>query len=325
MTSYWIKLYFEILDDPKMGTLSDRLWRRVVELFLIAGQVHKDGWIPDTKQLAWMLRMDPGELDKELLEIRQLGIIKGAPGGWWICNFKKRQDASTSTERSQAFREKKRAEQYYDNPDETEVQRKCNEQETKCATDQIRSDTDTDSEKSQKKAFLARAETPKFADFFPNATPIMPPEGFGETVFPPLTGEGHKERTRQALEQGIKEHTGQPDYGAFPEELRPWIGGICHFFELTAPVPRPRSGKSEFARWIKDTYELIKVCQPVGIELLQDIQALANAHSPPTIVKSPGSLIGLAGTAKRKRKVQGTGPENYRRYIEGEHSEVGEY
>ena len=318
MTSYWIKLYFEILDDPKMGTLSDRLWRRVVELFLIAGQVHKDGWIPDTKQLAWMLRMDPGELDKELLEIRQLGIIKGAPGGWWICNFKKRQDASTSTERSQAFREKKRAEQYYDNPDETEVQRKCNEQETKCATDQIRSDTDTDSEKSQKKAFLAREQPPNFQTYFPNATvetPSLIPHG--------LAVEARKERTRQALEQGIKEHIGEQDYGAFPEELRPWIGGICHFFELSPPVPRPRSGKSEFARWIKDTYELIKVCQPVGIELLQDITTLANAHSPPTIVKSPGSLIGLAGTAKRKRKI--TGPDSHRRYIEGEHSEVGEY
>jgi len=26
---YWIKLYHEILNDPKMGRLPDRLWRRI--------------------------------------------------------------------------------------------------------------------------------------------------------------------------------------------------------------------------------------------------------------------------------------------------------
>ena len=31
MYKYWIKLYHEILDDPKMGRLSDRTWRRTNE------------------------------------------------------------------------------------------------------------------------------------------------------------------------------------------------------------------------------------------------------------------------------------------------------
>jgi hypothetical protein len=29
----WIKLYLEILDDPKMGKLPDWCWRRAIELF----------------------------------------------------------------------------------------------------------------------------------------------------------------------------------------------------------------------------------------------------------------------------------------------------
>ena len=31
---YWIKLYHEVLDDPKMALLPDRLWRRTIELFI---------------------------------------------------------------------------------------------------------------------------------------------------------------------------------------------------------------------------------------------------------------------------------------------------
>jgi len=27
MADYWIKLYHEIIDDPKMATMPDRLWR----------------------------------------------------------------------------------------------------------------------------------------------------------------------------------------------------------------------------------------------------------------------------------------------------------
>lgn len=36
---YWIKLYHEILHDPKMGRLPDNLWRRCIELFLLAGEL----------------------------------------------------------------------------------------------------------------------------------------------------------------------------------------------------------------------------------------------------------------------------------------------
>ena len=62
MPDYWIKLYHEILDDPKMATLPDRLWRKVIEIFLIAGKLSPDksGQLPETNQIAWLLRMYNG-------------------------------------------------------------------------------------------------------------------------------------------------------------------------------------------------------------------------------------------------------------------------
>ena len=41
-TRIWIKLYLEILDDPKMDLLPDWLWRRAIELFLLAGENGND-------------------------------------------------------------------------------------------------------------------------------------------------------------------------------------------------------------------------------------------------------------------------------------------
>ena len=48
MADYWLKLYIEILDDPKMAVLPDRLWRRIIELFLIAKKLHMNGHLPET-------------------------------------------------------------------------------------------------------------------------------------------------------------------------------------------------------------------------------------------------------------------------------------
>ena len=123
MADYWIKLYHEIIDDPKMATLPDRLWRRTIELFLLAGKLsaNKSGELPDTQQLAWLLRLSPEMLQSDLAELSSTGIVRATPTGWIIANFEKRQKAVDSTERSKKFRERKQNEKYYGN--ETSLQR----------------------------------------------------------------------------------------------------------------------------------------------------------------------------------------------------------
>ncbi len=111
MTDYWIKLYNEILDDPKMATLPDRLWRRTIELFLVCGRLSgtsKTGDLPETKQIAWLLRIPESELEADLIQIAELGIVVKTETGWHVRNFAKRQNASTSTERVRAFRQRQR-------------------------------------------------------------------------------------------------------------------------------------------------------------------------------------------------------------------------
>jgi DnaD/phage-associated family protein len=112
LADYWLKLYIEILDDPKMATLPDRLWRRIVELFLMAKRENKDGHLPDTRQIAWALRMSADELDHDLKSIVSTGIIIQEDGGWFIPKFAARQAAVPARDRMAEMRLRNQKRQY---------------------------------------------------------------------------------------------------------------------------------------------------------------------------------------------------------------------
>lgn len=111
---YWIKLYHEILHDPKMGRLSDRLWRRTIELFLMAGQNGGDGELPDIGSMAWTLRTTDGELTDELEQLQELDIVELRDGLWFVIHFAERQTNMDAKERMSRMRNKQMRDEYYE-------------------------------------------------------------------------------------------------------------------------------------------------------------------------------------------------------------------
>lgn len=178
MADYWIKWYIEIIDDPKMATLPDRLWRRFSELCLLAGRLcnDKSGLLPDTRQLAWALRMSSDELQTDLVQLAATGIIESVSGGWLIPNFRKRQQAATPTERVHQHRERKQKQQYYDN--ETDSKRnvtQINRAETEHSRDRAKNTPPvspdllkSNSRVTQKLVGVAESETDQFETIFQN-------------------------------------------------------------------------------------------------------------------------------------------------------------
>ena len=73
----WVKLYIEILDDPKMGLLPDWLWRRAIELFLLAGENGNDGLLQPVTDLAWRLRVSTEKLTESLQALSEVGVVMG--------------------------------------------------------------------------------------------------------------------------------------------------------------------------------------------------------------------------------------------------------
>jgi DnaD/phage-associated family protein len=91
MKRQWIKLYLEILNDPKMGKLSDWLWRRAIELFLLAGENGDDGLLQPVTDLAWRLRTSEAKLTESLVALSEVGVVHETPDGWCVTHFKDRQ------------------------------------------------------------------------------------------------------------------------------------------------------------------------------------------------------------------------------------------
>jgi hypothetical protein len=103
---FWIKLYIENIDDPKMARLPDALWRRLVELFLLAGRQGSDGGLPPLDEMAWSLRLSKEQLLADLQRLAEMGLLQpGRQDSWLVTNFQERQ-ASESHARVKRYRER---------------------------------------------------------------------------------------------------------------------------------------------------------------------------------------------------------------------------
>ena len=121
----WIRLYTEMLDDPKLGRLPDSTKWRMCQLFLFAGECDAEGYLVNgtdsltVEDIAWRLRVDAAELQSDLDQLTDLDIVAFEDGTWMIVKFSERQPRPQS-EKRKAWRERKRRQREKDGtPDDT--------------------------------------------------------------------------------------------------------------------------------------------------------------------------------------------------------------
>jgi hypothetical protein len=167
-SKYWIKLYHEILDDPKMARLSDECWRRAIELFLLAGDYAKEGLLPPFPDIAWRLRVDEGMLQQSFQELQSLGIVaEYTSGEWWVIHFKERQNADSSIERMRRYRDSLQKKEYYEDKLENGPVTKRNADIDIDTDEEGESDTEesstNDSSNNLSKIFVTQTQIPEYA------------------------------------------------------------------------------------------------------------------------------------------------------------------
>lgn len=118
--NYWIKLFHEVLDDPKMFELTGDLYRRAIELFLLAGVTDDKGKLPPVKTIAFRLRITKEQLISDIEQLVETGIITFADGVYIVTNFEKRQAPATNAERQKTYRQARHKEAYYGNESVTQ-------------------------------------------------------------------------------------------------------------------------------------------------------------------------------------------------------------
>jgi len=134
-SNYWIKLYHEMNYDLKVHTLSDRLFRRMTQCFLFAGEMDEDGRLPPLNEMAFNLRVDIEQLETELFNLTECRILSIIDGSYYVTNFTKWQKARTAAERKSYQRSKEVKEIHHLLHDQHDIV-------TICETDKIRLDKD---------------------------------------------------------------------------------------------------------------------------------------------------------------------------------------
>src|SRR3990167_8543280 len=111
-SKYWIKLYHEILHDRKVASLEDRLWRRVIECFLLAGEQNEGGYLPPLEDIAWTLRASTEELETDRNELISAGILEFHDGRYFVKKFAERQSPMDKSEYMRRLRGERQREEY---------------------------------------------------------------------------------------------------------------------------------------------------------------------------------------------------------------------
>ena len=112
MAKYWIKLYIDTLDDPKIARLPDHLWRRQMELSILAGKHGDDGALPSVQDMAWKLHLPEEKMLEDLHSLEEAGLVytcastgETEPVEWVVTDFKERQ-TSESYERVKRYKQR---------------------------------------------------------------------------------------------------------------------------------------------------------------------------------------------------------------------------
>lgn len=316
-SKYWIKLYHEILDDPKMGRLPDMLFRRAIEFFLIAGERGREGDLPPLADIAWRLRADEISLLAKMEDLEALNILsRTEDGGWRVAHFKERQAAAPMIERVHRHRELARSERFA--PGDP-----CNASPTERCTD-------TDGSGLQVQA----ADIPE-----PQRPPGAQAKGIGrselsadipELLRPPgaqvkgigITGQTADATIRYTDTDIDIDTESEPDEDAEAEGDAPSARNsgfqdeeLVKLFIAKTGLPLFFSGEDKWAR-------ALERMQQASVEEADLEQAIDECRTKGLTIASLASLVNPAIIA-RSRRLAGRPEEDYRRYLKGEYGEFG--
>lgn len=86
----WVKLYTEILRDPKMHALADHTYRVCINSIALAGQLDQDGRLGTTEEVAFHLRLDVADTAAELEKLAAVRVTCNKKGVWMLKNWETR-------------------------------------------------------------------------------------------------------------------------------------------------------------------------------------------------------------------------------------------
>ena len=144
MAGYWLKLYTEILDDPKYYRLSDNAKLGMYELMIVAKKTGAVGNLPSIDDISFYTRRTVEWWIPVIQELKSINFIVDGDSGNVIRKFEERQRAVDSSERQQQHRKALHEKEFTCNENVTNLSRNVTENRLKIKDTEVDTDTDTD-------------------------------------------------------------------------------------------------------------------------------------------------------------------------------------
>lgn len=90
----WLRLYDDVLDDPKVQRLPAHLFKAWINLLCLANKSDERGTLPCTEDIAFRLRLKPSEAERIMDALEQAGLMERAETGWQPHQWENRQRRS---------------------------------------------------------------------------------------------------------------------------------------------------------------------------------------------------------------------------------------
>lgn len=148
MAGYWLKLYTEILEDPKYYRLSESAKLGMYELMMVAKKCGQEGDLPSQEDICFYTRRSEDWWAPVLDELKSISFVIANGNGDKIRKFEERQRAVDAAERQQNYRKSLQHQEYSSNESVTKKQKTSDEDVTKLSRNvtEIKS-TEIESEK----------------------------------------------------------------------------------------------------------------------------------------------------------------------------------
>ena len=102
----WFRLYNEILDDPKVLKMEERLRWRYICCICLANINQNRGFLPEDSDITLKLRLKPSQWEKTKQELINRGFLDLLPQGLAVHSFDHRQyESDSAKERMKRYRE----------------------------------------------------------------------------------------------------------------------------------------------------------------------------------------------------------------------------
>ena len=112
MAGYWLKLYTEILEDPKYNRMSDNTKIGMYELLLVAKRFGDDGSLPPIEDVAFYTRRTVEWWQVVYDELRSIEFLVSNGHDVIIRKFSERQAAISDAQRHVEYRKRKHSKEF---------------------------------------------------------------------------------------------------------------------------------------------------------------------------------------------------------------------